>query len=129
MKSRDLLPLLQQRDALSESLSEISSKYQFARNQLTKVESEHIVVARKNVELATTMLGLAEQMKSHKQAEIEDPQIRQQLDELEASMNVSRQRWRIMKGTASGTIAGSGVDWARDPKLLEIVLDEEGDEG
>lgn len=75
------------------------------------------------------MLGLAEQVNSHRQADVEDTQLRQQLDELEVSMKVSRQRWRIMKGTASGTIAGSGVDWARDSKLLEIVLDQDGDEG
>jgi hypothetical protein len=87
-----------------------------------------MIAARKNRELATTMLGLAEQMKSQEKEGINDPKVRRQLDELEAAMKVSRQRWRIMKGTASATIAGSGVDWARDPKLLEIVLDEDGDE-
>jgi hypothetical protein len=110
-------------------LTELSSKVLSARNELTKVESEHIIVARENVELATTMFGLAEEVKSHKKPDIKDPKIRRQLDELEASMKASRQRWRIMKGTASATIAGSGVDWARDPKLLEIVLDEDDEEG
>ena len=88
-----------------------------------------MVTARKNVELSTTMLGLAERANNQRKEDIDDPKSRRQLDELEASMKTSRQRWRIMKGTASATIAGSGVDWARDPKLLEIVLDNEGDEG
>jgi hypothetical protein len=110
-------------------LSELSSKALSARENLKRVESEHMATARKNVELSTTMLGLAKQANTQRKEDIDDPKSRRQLDELEASMKTSRQRWRIMKGTASATIAGSGVDWGRDPKLLEIVLDNEGDEG
>jgi hypothetical protein len=75
------------------------------------------------------MFALADEVNTHKKEDIKDAKARQQLDELEASMKISRQRWRIMKGTASATIVGSGVDWARNPKLLEIVLDPENDEG
>jgi len=100
-----------------------------ARNELIKLESENIVIARKNTELATIMIALAEEANMQRKDDIDDPKVRQQLDELELAMRTSRQRWRIMKGTASATIAGSGVDWARDPKLLEIVLDNDGDEG
>jgi hypothetical protein len=110
-------------------LTGLSSKVLAARNELTKVESERVAVSRKNVDLTTTMLGLAKEVNSQKKDGIQDFKTRQQLDDLEAAMKVSRQRWRIMKGTASATIAGSGVDWARDPKLLEIVLDEDDDEG
>jgi hypothetical protein len=93
------------------------------------VESENIVIARKNTELATTMIALAKDANTQRKDNIEDPKAKQQLDELELAMKTSRQRWRIMKGTASATIAGSGIDWARDPKLLEIVLDNDGDDG
>jgi len=86
-----------------------------------------MVVARQNVELAAEMLALAAQAKEQNKVDIEDPGGRQQLEELEAAMKLSRQRWRIMKGTASATIVGSGIDWARDPKLLEIVLDDDAD--
>jgi len=86
-----------------------------------------MVVARQNVELAAEMLALAAQAKEQNKVDIEDPGARQQLEELEAAMKLSRQRWRIMKGTASATIVGSGIDWARDPKLLEIVLDDDAD--
>lgn len=91
-----------------------------------KAESERIVLARKNAEFATKMMALAEEENTWNKENIKDPDLRRQLDELEAAMKDSRQRWRIMKGTASATIAGSGVDWARHPKLLEIVLDDEG---
>jgi hypothetical protein len=87
-----------------------------------------MVTARKNAELATTMLALAEEADTKRKEDIDDPKARQQLDELEVKMKTGRQRWRIMKETASATIAGSGIDWARDPKLLEIILDNDGNE-
>jgi hypothetical protein len=93
-----------------------------------KVESEHAVKSKENVELSDRMLALAEEANTRKE-DIEDSKARKQLDELDGDVKTSRQRWRIMKGTASGTIVGSGVDWARDPNLLEIVLDEDGAEG
>ena len=95
---------------------------------MKNVESEHMVTARKNAELATMMLALAEEADTKRNEDIDDPKARQQLDELEVKMKTGRQRWRIMKETASATIAGSGIDWARDPKLLEIVLDNDGNE-
>jgi hypothetical protein len=110
-------------------LTELSTNVLSARNELKNVQSEHMVTARQNAELATSMLALAEEADTQRKDGINDPKARQQLDELEVSMKTSRQRWRIMKGTASATIAGSGIDWARDPKLLEIILDDDGDEG
>lgn len=88
-----------------------------------------MAVAQKNVELSTSMLALAEQVTTQKKKDIDDPKVRLQLEGLEAEMRISRQRFRIMKGTASATIVGSGINWARDPKLLEIVMDEDGSDG
>ena len=109
-------------------MSELSSKIQLARKELEKVEHENVVIAQKNVELSTRMLALAEAANTQRKEDIDDPKARRQLDELEADMRISRQRYRIMKGTASATIAGSGIDWARDPKLSAIVLDDDRDE-
>lgn len=99
-----------------------------AKESLTKIEVEHILVARKNTELATTMIALAEEASTQKKDDIKDPKTREQLDELEQALKTSRQRWRIMKGTASAVVAGSGMDWARDEVLRELVLDNESDE-
>lgn len=73
------------------------------------------------------MIALAEEANTRKRDDI-GSKAREKLQEMEESVKTSRQRWRIMKGTASGTIVGSGVDWARDLKLLEIVLDHDGTE-
>jgi hypothetical protein len=127
-KIRDLLPLLEKRDSVSISLTKLSGEALAAREELKKTEIEHIILARENADLAAKMLALAEKASNHRKEDIDDPKARQQLEELEAALKVSRQRWRIMKGTASATVAGSGVDWARDPELLEIVLDDDGEE-
>ena len=124
---RDLRPLIEERDKLSVSLTETAAKVLSTMEQLTKVEAEHIIVARKNAELAARMIALAEEADSQKKQDIRDPSVREQLDELEESLKVSRQRWRIMKGTASAAVVGSGVDWARDAALRELVLDPEDD--
>lgn len=84
-------------------------------------------MARTNAELATTMIALAEEANTQRKEDVDDPRARKELDELELAMRSSRRRWRVMKGTASAAIAGSGVDWAREPKLVEIVLGDDGD--
>ena len=93
------------------------------------VEHENIVIAQKNAELSTKMLELADEANTQRKDDINDPRARRQLDELETEMRISRQRFRIMKGTASAVIVGSGIDWARDPKLVEMVLDDDGNDG
>jgi len=38
---------------------------------------------------------------------------------------MAKKRWRIMKSVVAAIIAGSGVDWARNNDLRNLVLDEE----
>jgi seryl-tRNA synthetase len=125
--TRDLRPLIEERDNLSVSLTETSAKFLSTVEKLTNMEAEHVIVARKNADLATKMIALAEEADSQKKEDIKDPSVRAQLDELEEALKVSRQRWRIMKGTASAVVVGSGIDWSRDPALRELVLDIDGD--
>ena len=99
-----------------------------ANEELKKVEAEHILIQESNAELSAAMLALAAEASTQKKEDIKDPELRQQLEEAEAELKISRQRWRVMKGTASATIVGSGVDWASDPVLLDIVLDREDEE-
>jgi hypothetical protein len=126
--SRDILPLVQQRDKLSVSLTDDSAKILAAKDALIDVEVEHISAARNNKELAAKMIDLANQADNQKTEDVKDAKLRNQLEELESSVKISRSRWRIMKGTASAVVAGSGVDWARDPVLRELVLDNDSEE-
>lgn len=119
------MPLIQQRDELSVILTRASKDVLNARNELEQVESQNMTLARENTEMAEQMLVLAAETNTQKKDDIADPLVREELEELELDMKSSRQKWRIIKGTASATIVGSGVDWARDPGLVNIVLDSE----
>lgn len=122
------MPLIQARDEIDVSVTDLAAKTLSITENLKRLESENIIVARKNVDLATTMIGLADEANTQKKEDIQDLQARRELEELEEELRRSRQRWRIMKATVSGVVAGSGLDWARDPKLRELVLDTVDDE-
>lgn len=83
---------------------------------------------RRNVGLTSTLFELAEEVKQKQASRLDDEETQSEIRQLEVAMRASRQRWRVIKGVASGIVAGSGVDWARDAKLREVVLDLDGDE-
>lgn len=94
-------------------------------DKLTETEAESARLSRRNVELASELLGLAQETDRGKSEPMNDPATKLELERVEQEARTSRQRWRVMKGTASAIVAGSGVDWARDHALRDIVLDPE----
>ncbi|OBT94501.2 hypothetical protein VE01_07289 [Pseudogymnoascus verrucosus] len=125
---RDLLPLIQQRDDVSTELAATAAQVLAAREALTAIEAERLVLSRSNTEMAGRMVGLAEQVEGQKKGGITDPEMRGKIEEMEREVRRSRQKWRLMKGVASGVVAGSGMDWARDEKLRALVLEEDSDD-
>ncbi|KAK2591137.1 hypothetical protein QQS21_011175 [Conoideocrella luteorostrata] len=125
---RDLLPYIERRDQSAISVAKHATDVGFIRNDLTEVQSDTARVIRKNVELTSTLFELAEEVKQKQATRLDDEEIQSEIRKLEMAMRASRQRWRVMKGVASGIVAGSGVDWARDAKLREVVLDLDGDD-
>lgn len=130
---RDLLPALEQRDAASVTLAKQSAEVRGLLDALTEVEGQSARVARENSSLAAEVLLLAEQSnRGRSRAELEsavtDSDLVAEMAELEAQVRASRKKWRVVKGTASAIVAGSGVDWARDPELRDIVLDDAEEE-
>ncbi|KAI0205030.1 centromere protein H (CENP-H)-domain-containing protein [Astrocystis sublimbata] len=121
---RDLLPLLTDRDAATSTLASQDTKYHSLLSDLTEVESRSLRLSRENVALAQRLMTLANQTDKGK-AELlsNNPEHGAKIAALEADLKVSRRRWRVLKGTASAIIAGSGIDWARDTELRDIVLD------
>lgn len=91
------------------------------------VESESMLLSRQNVELAAELSILTEQANKHKTSPVENPDQAEEIARLDKDVKASRQRWRVMKATASAIVAGSGVDWAGDDKLRSIVLDDDDD--
>ncbi|KAI1209385.1 centromere protein H (CENP-H)-domain-containing protein [Annulohypoxylon truncatum] len=126
---RDLLPVLEQRDQSSSVLSQQSTELRGLLDEITEVESQSLRLGRENVQLAAELLDLAEQTDRSKAEAINmDPERAAEISRLEDQVKLSRQRWRVLKGTASAVVAGSGVDWSRDAELRDIVLDPENDD-
>ncbi|KPM40977.1 hypothetical protein AK830_g5588 [Neonectria ditissima] len=124
---RDLLPCVEQRDEAAISVAKQAAASGKQWSELTAVQSETLRVSRQNVESTAELLKLAEEVKK-KTGMNGNPEVRQEQETLEAKVKESRQRWRVMKGVASGVVVGSGVDWAQDDELLETILDPETEE-
>ena len=105
--------------------SSLASKITSALQTLSVAEEGNIVANEKNKELAQTLLTLAEESKSQSIQDIEDPQLRDRVEQEEKAVKASRRRMRNLKGVLSGMIVGSGVDWANDEVLRELVMDDE----
>ncbi|KAI8962228.1 centromere protein H (CENP-H)-domain-containing protein [Daldinia sp. FL1419] len=126
---RDLLPILEQRDESSSTLAQQSSELRTLLNEITEVESQSLRLGRENVKLASELLDLAEQTNRKKAEAVSlDSERAADISSLESQVKLSRQRWRVLKGTASAVVAGSGVDWSRDDELRDIVLDPENED-
>ncbi|TWU77146.1 hypothetical protein ED733_008403 [Metarhizium rileyi] len=125
---KDLLPLIEQRDQSAINVAKHATEVAFVRNDLTEVQSDTARVIRNNVALTSTLFELAEEVKQKQASRLDDEETQDEIRRLEAAMRASRQRWRVIKGVAGGVVAGSGVDWARDTTLREVVLDLDGDE-
>ncbi|QDS75443.1 hypothetical protein FKW77_003987 [Venturia effusa] len=120
-----LIPLIVERDTLSMIHSVLSKDLQAANSRLAALEFDNVQAIAENKELAREMLKLAHELKAEKVEEVEDVRLRNQLEKLEEEVRKSRIEWRTMKSLVAGIVAGSGVDWANDPKLLSLILDEE----
>ncbi|KAI0595031.1 centromere protein H (CENP-H)-domain-containing protein [Biscogniauxia sp. FL1348] len=123
---RDLLPLLTDRDAASGTLAQQAAEQRGALDALAATAGASLRLGRENAALASQLLGLAGRLREGR--DYHHYRRHPEVAALEAEVRRSRQRWRVLKGTASAVVAGSGVDWARDPELRDMVLDKEGDD-
>ena len=105
-------------------LAELSS----LRGELTATEVEQVQLNERNAALAEELLELTDAQQRRSRVEIEDPIVRSQVEELEGEVRRGRLKWRIIKSVVSAMVVGSGVDWASDESLRELVLDDEEDE-
>ncbi|TQS37149.1 hypothetical protein Golomagni_02387 [Golovinomyces magnicellulatus] len=122
---QNLISLLKKRDELSLSLIQLSRRESDSLEKLRLLETENMLIARMNTELTSTMLRLVETSNSRITEANQSSQSLQELEKIKQELRLSRQKWKTIKAIVSGAIVGSGIDWARDPKLLQIVLDED----
>ncbi|TKA64330.1 hypothetical protein B0A49_08288 [Cryomyces minteri] len=126
---RKLLPLLHQRDILAMYHTTLTSTLSTVSSAVTAAERDNIAANKKNQQLTATLLELVEATKPQATEDVQDTRIRAQLQTLDSELRAARKRWRVMKGVVSGVIVGSGVDWASDEGLRELVMDDEEELG
>lgn len=123
---QDLAPWLQARDRAAQDAARQSGALRDALDRLAEAEAEGQRAARRNRALAAEVLRLAQEADRGRDAALAgDERVRAQVAALEDRLRASRQKWRVIKGTTSGIVAGSGVDWAGDEALRDLVLDPE----
>jgi hypothetical protein len=96
---------------------------QAAKGRLAELEVECLAASYRNIELASEALQLAGKTNDQKPTSFTGGRFEREIASLEGQMKSSRHRWRVMKGAASAIVAGSSVDWARDARLRNLVLD------
>lgn len=125
MSRRALHPLIDQRDILAMAQANLSNRLQSTSNTLTATETENFKAMRRNRELAAILLDLAGRLKAQDISSISDADTRLQLESMRQDTRESKRQFRIMKSLIGAVVAGSGIDWATDDELRELVLDHE----
>jgi len=94
-----------------------------------KIDVEHSRVVEKNRGLAPTVISLAREVKAAKDDAVGQLGIKEELEEATEDAVEAKRRWRIMKSVVAAAVVGSGIDWASEEGLRELVLDDETVDG
>ncbi|KAK1781375.1 centromere protein H (CENP-H)-domain-containing protein [Copromyces sp. CBS 386.78] len=120
---RDILPLIQQRDLVSTKAAQQASVSYEVRDRMLDLELERLRVGQQNATLALELLRLSKTTGTPDVQVDGDTKLERQPDKTKGELQVSRQRWKTIKGATSALVAGSGIDWVRDERLRGLVLD------
>ncbi len=120
--------MIDRRDVLSIAHTNMSTELDSISKSTTLTEAENIRALRQHRETATTLLNLANQTKIQRNNAIQGSGSSKQLERLQADTEIANTRWRIMKSVVAAIVVGSGVDWAANDELRDLVLDEEDEE-
>jgi hypothetical protein len=126
--SRRMLPLISENNVVSLLHGSLAAKLATTTQALSIAEQGNIAANERNRDLSKSLLALTDRIGSQSVEDIEDPHLREKVQAVEKELRESRRRMRNLKGILSGMIVGSGIDWAEDEVLCELVMDDE-DEG
>ena len=122
-------PLINRRDILSIASTNLISALQQIKANTTKIDAEHTAAVKKNRELAPDVIASAREVKAANDEAVATSGLTEQLEEAAEEVREGKRRWRIMKSVVAAVVAGSGIDWASDDRLRELVLDDETGDG
>jgi hypothetical protein len=125
---RNILPYVRRRDSVSAAVARQSNELRSSLDETARVQAETLRVARANVAHASELLRLAEDAKARKFGTASGEEMERRKQRAKAELKESRQKWKVVKGTASAVVVGSGVEWASDPELRAMVLDPDDED-
>lgn len=111
---------------LSLAHENLNTAHSATLRRLSSLEVENSQIHQQNQELVRELLALTVDDESWRE-NLEDAELKAQLDQLDADRRKSKAKWETMKNIASGMVVGSGVNWAEDERLTALVLDESDD--
>lgn len=115
--------MIHRRDVLSMVHENLANAQASILAALSDAEVETMQATQTNQELVSQLLHLTSQQSSWRD-EVDDDSLRSQIEEVEKEGKKARAQRDRIKEVVSAVIVGSGVDWARDERLRQLVLDE-----
>ena len=125
---RSLHPLIDRRDILSIAHTNLSTALSSISKASTLVEAENIRAFTQNRARVAILIDLANKTKMQRTNALHGSRLNNQIEKVQNDTKVARIRWRIMKSVVAAVIVGSGIDWAGNDELRDLVLDDEDDE-
>jgi hypothetical protein len=90
---------------------------------LSNAEVDNLRLMEQNKGLASELLELTAQETSWRDR-VDDEAVIAQMEDMEQEHKKTRAQRDTIKSVISALVVGSGVDWARDDRLRDMVLDE-----
>jgi len=118
---RALLPLVHRRDILALVQENLANAHSATLEALSKTEIQNIHANQQNQELTRQLLELTKQASSWRD-ELDDDEVKLRLDQVETDRKAIQGKWDVIKHVTAAAIVASGVDWARDDELRDLVL-------
>ena len=122
---RTLRPLLDRRDILQVASTNLASSLQSIRGETSQLAANTIAAMDRNRSLAAAVSGLAEKIKVQNEAVRRQPELHKRVEEVRIEAATAQDQWGIMKSVVAAVVAGSGIDWAQDDALRDLVLEND----
>ncbi|KAJ5888007.1 hypothetical protein N7495_008048 [Penicillium taxi] len=124
---RALFRLINRRDVLALAHENLATTHDEVLKKLSDTELENLQINHENQELVRELQDLVRQDSSWEE-KLKDEKLTSQLSSLAIELKANRAKWETMKHVASAMVVGSGLNWADNDTLRDLVLDESLDE-
>ena len=122
---RALKPLLDRRDTLEMASTNMSAQLRSVTEDISETEAKTLGISETNRGLASELLALVSKINEQTNAAKAEPQLKAGISDAKDEADTARTQWRIMKSVVAVIVAGSGVSWAKNSELRDLVLDAE----